>query len=116
MTVFFVNEPMQSPRHKPRDITPALEFGEIKYVFTINDESPSRDAAKGVAHAEKILENFDPLVDHIAWAGGDPYSLVVVSAVLAAKHEQFSYLTWDRTFDEETQTRVGQYLPLATNT
>ncbi len=114
MTVFFVNEPVHSNGHKPRNLKPALEFGDIAYVFSINDEYPGRDAEDAVTHAEAVLKNFDPDTDYIAWAGGDPYALVVVSAVLASWWPQFNFLTYNKRYDKARGEHVAGYEPLTT--
>lgn len=97
--VYIVNEPDETrvpPGRQSWDISPAAHFGDIVYVFPASAEPPVRNREYAMARAHEVLSEAEP-GDYIVWAGGDPFGMVLVAAILADYTEgQFNYLMWDR--------------------
>ncbi len=98
-TVFIVNEPDESRVPAGRaswDTSPAAYFGDMVYVFTADRDPPVRDKDAAIQHAHDVLKNAEK-GDFLVWAGGDPFGLVIVSAIIADVTDgEFTYLMWDR--------------------
>lgn len=115
-TVYVVCQPrpMKNRPQSMYDISPALEHGELKFIFTSDMINPSSDPDAAVEHVQGVLEDIQPH-DYIVWAGGDPLALAIVAAVAAERLEgEFRYLKWERLRDPVTNRREGKgyYAPL----
>lgn len=97
--VFIVNEPDESRVPAGRaswDTSPAAYFGEMVYVFEAHNPPPVRDREAALARAHEVLSEATS-DDFLVWAGGDPFGMVIVAAVMADYTDgQFTYLMWDR--------------------
>lgn len=116
-TVFVVNQP--TPRRSPNgfvyDVSPALQYGEVKFVFTADRPSPSDDPEGAVLHAERVLADATE-DDFLVWAGGDPMGLVIVSSILAdITQGPIRYLRWERARENGERTGGGYYAPILIN-
>lgn len=111
MTVYVVNQPARRTTGIVYDISPATEYGPLDFVFTMHQERPSNDPDWALDTAHEKLKAFDPEKDYVLWAGGDPFSLAVVTAILSDNHDVFSFLKWER----DRETREGRYTPITLN-
>jgi hypothetical protein len=108
MTVFVVNQPARRTTGNVYDISPATEFGLLDFVFTMNEERPSSDPDWALDKAHNKLSGFDPNEDYVLWAGGDPFSLAVITSVLTDNHDFIRFLKWER----HHETREGAYVAI----
>lgn len=108
MTVYVVNQPARRTTGVVYDISPATAHGPLDFIFTMHQPRPSSDPAWALNAAHEKLKDFDCQNDFILWAGGDPFSLAVVTAVLAEGFETFSFLKWER----DRETHEGHYVPI----
>ena len=95
------------------DITPALQYGEVVFVFEASF-SPSSNPEEAAEIAHEKLKDIQP-GDYIVWAGGDPLAAFIVGALAADKTAgQLKYLRWDRERgDGGIATGRGCYSPVA---
>lgn len=106
-TIYIINNPALSGR-TPYDTHSARLLGELRMVFDVDDPRPFYDPVAAVAHAWRVLENFDAERDFLLWAGGDPLGLmIVVSVVSDIGDGVFKVLKWDK--------HAAGYLPVEIN-
>lgn len=112
--VFIVNEPNKTSSfvRANYDVTPALQFGEIEFVFPHDKfyrPTPSDNIARAVAHAWKVLAKFNPATDYIVWAGGDPISMLIVAPILfeIADTRPIKYLKFERAREVDSGEKKG---------
>ena len=86
MTVFIVQKPKPGPQGITYDVTPAEEYGKIKFIFDAY-ENPSSHPLASLEKVREILADFDGENDYIIAAGGDPYGLFLVGFVM----NEYSY-------------------------
>lgn len=95
MTVFAVNK----PNDKRFDITPAMQYGDIRYVnfrYIYGDEIDNeRLPDEPVQGMRENVERFNPEVDYLLILG-DHLQLVQFTAMLATAYGQFRVLRYDR--------------------
>lgn len=121
MTVFVVNQPRENPKSglgASYDISPALQYGPITFIFSqVDFPSPSEDLDAAIAHAWDVLENFDPEADFVVWAGGDPISMLLVAPILFdLAQDNVRYLKFERARNVDgAKTQAGYYEPKLVN-
>lgn len=82
--VWLLQEP---PKDKARfDIAGAEAFGRIVSVL-VAGEQPGFRPAEAYDRIAKKLESLDPEEDFLLYAGGDPLTLLITGAVLAARED-----------------------------
>ena len=96
MTVYVVHD----AKNSVFNLTPAKEYGDIKFVFS-RDFSPSFYPAEAFAAAETWANEFDFERDHIVIAGGDPVAFGICIAALvkvaeAENRTEVNYLRYSR--------------------
>ena len=114
--VFVINQPLEKPTASGLlfDVSPALQYGSICYVFLSSDPSPSSDPDAAVQRAVDVLSSIEPC-DFLVWAGGDPLGLVIASTIAADYlGGEVNFLRWNRARSEtgERVRNVGFYSPV----
>lgn len=108
-TVFIVQQPRVGPRGFTYDVSPALQYGQIRIIFDAA-MSPADKPKKALAIAQRALSLFDPRTDFLAWAGGDPAGLAIVVLVVAERcNGEVPWLKWER---RRTRDGSGFYTPV----
>lgn len=116
MTVYVVQKPKPGPNLVTYDISPAQEYGDIQFVFDAY-ENPSSNPAYSLQKVRAVLAAFDPKLDHIVSAGGDPYGLFLVGFVLNELKLPLRWLRFERlrfrpgTIPEQG-AKTGYYIPV----
>lgn len=112
--VYVVNEP--SPRTTPRgtvmyDVSPAKVYGDLVYLFRAADPSPIREREAALRRAHTVLRSARSS-DCLLFAGGDPYGLIVATAVLSHyTRGEFTYLYWQKTVRAYCPLRFADGVP-----
>ena len=111
MTVYIAHESRNS-----LDLTPATEFGEIKFVFT-RDFSPGFNPREAAVIAESVLQDFDFDNDYFLIAGGDPIAGMISSMVLAdfadpEADQKLKTLRYTKDFDAEGIRSIPRYVEI----
>jgi hypothetical protein len=111
-TVFVVQEPKKGEQGYTYDISPAMPFGAITFVFKAA-EQPSLSPGPSMFRARKILKDFCD-GDFILWAGGDPAALAIVTCAAADINcGRFKFLRWERERNgDKVRTGRGFYMPV----
>ena len=111
MTVFVIHKPQ--PRAGAYDVSSAVEFGEIEYVFE-DTFIPYRDPKRAEEIAYQKLRQFNSDEDFLLWAGGDPVALIIASMVAGfATDGCIKVLRWDRVRDSMSKELLGgKYVPI----
>ena len=112
--VFVINQPVSSREGYTYDVSPAMQYGGINFIYRADDPLPSVDPTFAVVRAHDVLQDANPN-DYFVWAGGDPFGMVVAIAVASEYLDGvIRYLRWDRGRDEKGRrtSRVGFYSPI----
>lgn len=112
-TVYIVQEPRLGPDHAARDFSPAMQYGQLRFVLRASD-NPSLQPNRYAEEMWDILQNFGK-DDFLLWAGGDPLGLAIAASLVAQANEGFiNWLRWDRERDSNTgrRTGMGYYTPV----
>lgn len=113
-TVYVVNEPSndRTPAGRaPYDTSAAEFFGQLVNIFRADENTPIRNRDVAIAHAHDVLADAEK-GDFLVWAGGDPFGMVIVSAILADYTDgQFNYLVWDRVSKAYSPVPVSLFAP-----
>ncbi len=80
MTVFVINKPSPDPNLTYGDVTQAVEYGSIVFVF--DGVLPNEDPISAETIAWEKLRNFSD-DDYLLWAGGDPVGLMIAAPMVA---------------------------------
>lgn len=116
-TVYIINQPRENGRSSSMpsyDVSPAMQYGDITFVFTTDDfPSPSADLKEAIDHAWEVLKDFNVEEDYIVWAGGDPISMLLVAPILFdIAGDDIRYLKFERGRDPSgSRTQLGYYSP-----
>lgn len=116
-SVYIINQPRENPRSRfgtSYDVSPAMQYGEIKFVFTEDEfPSPSADLKRAVEHAWNVLADFDAESDYVVWAGGDPISMLIVAPILFdIAQDNVRYLKFERGRGVNGEKiQAGYYMP-----
>ena len=107
--VFVINQP-QTNNKITYDISPALEYGDIVFIFQNDHPSPSEKTNWAINRAHEVLKNIT-LDDYLVWAGGDPFSMAIC-APIAADYlcGKIRYLKWQK--NKRQGERGGYYAPV----
>ena len=116
MTVFVTQKPIPNNVGWKPDLSPAAEYGAIKFVFN-SHERVFAHPQKYTKVARKQLADFNQDEDYICWPNsGDPSTLYIIHMVLWKYHDidQINYLYWNRKRDDEGNIIKGKgfYHPL----
>lgn len=111
-TVYVVQEPKRGEKGYTYDISPALPFGAIAFVFKAS-EQPSLSPGPSMHRARCLLKDFCDH-DYILWAGGDPAALAIATCAAAdINRGRFKFLRWERQRNEAgVRTGRGFYMPV----
>ena len=111
--VFVANQPLPSRQGMTYDVSPAMQYGEIRFVFADGDPVPSRNLDAAIDHAYSVLQTVRE-EDYLVWAGGDPLSMVIVSSIISDYLDgKIRYLKWERARDGQgRRTSGGYYVPM----
>lgn len=94
--VFVINQPRPRGGVQPYDLSSAMQYGDLIFVFRADQSTPSADPEWATRHAREILRDVTPN-DFLIWAGGDPMGAVVASAIFADNTDgRVNYLKWER--------------------
>jgi hypothetical protein len=95
--------------YRTPNIESAHQHGRLVEIFSMKDR-PSQDPVTAWEKARTAFRNFDPVHDHILWAGGDPVSMLVTGAVLNSYEiKSVSYLRWQT---QPGDPPTGYYVPM----
>lgn len=95
MTVYVVQKPKPGPNNITYDISPAEEFGKIKFIFDAY-ENPSSHPKSAIEKVKEYLSEFDSDKDWIVAAGGDPYGLFLVGYVMGDNCNKLRWLRFEK--------------------
>jgi hypothetical protein len=111
-TVYVVQEPKMGRDKYTYDISPAMPFGAITFVFKAN-EQPSLSPGPSMFRARHILKDFCDN-DYILWAGGDPAALAIATCAAAdINRGRYKFLRWERErITGGIRTGRGFYMPV----
>jgi hypothetical protein len=94
---------LQATRHQA-DVSPAAVYGEIRFVLSAGDRTCSNPELS-MERLRRAFYDFDPKMDFIVWAGGDPLSAIVAGMVmLDLGIKKFRYLR----FEKNRNTKPGE--------
>ena len=115
MTVYVTQQPTPNRKGWQPDLSPAAQYGAIKYVFDADTPVSSNPNIAQELAVERLLD-FNPDTDYICYPNsGDPTSYAMVSGTLAwLGYEQFTVLAWNRDRDAQGNPRRdrGYYTPV----
>ncbi len=120
MTVFTVCKPKPGPQGNTYDVSPALEYGDIEFIFDAY-ENPSSNPRASIEKVRLKLRHFNPKTDYIITAGGDPYAAILVGYVLCEMNFPIKYLRFERLHSrvhdmqdgvDASPRKTGYYLPV----
>lgn len=94
-TVFVIQKPKPSSSGVTYDISPATEYGEVKFIFDAY-ENPSTNPEASINKVRKALDAFDPDTDYCIAAGGDPYGLLLMGFVVNELQLPIKWLRFER--------------------
>ena len=111
MTVYIAHESRNS-----LDLTPAEDFGDIKFVFN-RDFSPGFNPKEAAVIAESVLQDFDFENDYFLIAGGDPIAGMIASMVLVDyadpdNDQILKTLRYTKDFDAEGNRTIPRYVEI----
>jgi hypothetical protein len=114
--VYLIAQPTASKRKAPLDLSPLYVHGDVQVVLPMSD-SPSFQPLRCYKVMARRLEQFDPEVDFLVWAGGDTLSAVMVGMILINFEVpiwRFKWLRYERHRHEDgTRTDQGaKYVPV----
>lgn len=95
MTVFIIQKPKVSSSGITYDVSPAQEYGEIKFIFDAY-ENPSTNPLASLNKIRTALNDFDPETDYCVSAGGDPYGLFLFGFVVNELQLPLKWLRFER--------------------
>ena len=89
---------VQSPVNKALDLTTATLYGRIQFLIEDPEMQPSLRPGLARRIMEDRLRDFDPEIDALAAAGGDPAGLLIAGLILGEwmPGKPVRYLRWDR--------------------
>ena len=118
MTVFIACKPKPGPQGNTYDVSPATEYGEVKFIFDAY-ENPSSNPRASIEKIRMALNSFDAQKDYVTTAGGDPYAAILVGFVLCEMNLPLKYLRFERLrsraaegTDPHQVIKSGYYLPV----
>lgn len=118
MTVFVVQKPKPGPNGHTYDVSPAQEYGDVKFILDAYD-NPSSRPLETKAKIEMLLRScFKDEEDFLVWAGGDPYALMLTGFVVANLGYKIRWLRWERlrqprsTASDTAARAAGYYVPV----
>jgi hypothetical protein len=110
--VFVVQEPPPMRRggamvHK--DLSSAQRYGRLVTILSSQDQ-PSLTPGPMLHKLSKALRDFDPSLDFVCFAGGDPMSLALALVALKDLNlRDVQVLRWDRERDTSGERMNGGY-------
>lgn len=96
MTVYVIQKPKQGPNGNTYDISPAKEYGEIKFIFDAYDNCSSNPEQSYQKLVDFLDNEFNVDEDYVLWAGGDPYALVLAGYAFGRTNCKLRFLRWER--------------------
>ena len=114
MTVYVIQQPVPNQHNWTPDLTPATEFGELKYIFG-GGENVYALPGPMMKKAKKALLDFDPENDYLLWPNmGDPAALWTVCLVLPIMgFQKVRFLYWNRKrISGQRDYKNGFYAPI----
>lgn len=109
MTVYVICRPGYRRDGVIYDVSPASKYGEIRYIFEGKLSTITDDPFSALQQAISALEDFDPDVDYVAWAGGNPLAMLLVGDVLGEMCDSYNYLSFVRNVENNYS---GEYVPV----
>ncbi len=112
-SVYLVQQLREVPERTPRDLTPVLRYGKLVILIEPSDNASINPEFVRSKVASR-MKYFDPTCDHLAWIGGDPMGVVIVTAELLRRGiTRFSWLRYTRAKDPQTgaYTDRPDYMP-----
>jgi hypothetical protein len=92
------------------DVSPALEYGgKIEFLFDAY-ENASMNPLQSLEQVRHKLKDFDPDIDYIALAGGDPYCSLLIGFVINELRLPIRYLRFERLRQRPTITEDGKVI------
>lgn len=105
-----------TPPGPGRSLAPARDFGIVHTIFSNHQHQSSLSPDESVYRATKVLleEDYDPEVDYLLYAGGDPVGamcLTLAARTIFPSDSVFKTLRWERPVNSDQ----GMYLPVEIN-
>lgn len=113
-TVYVTQQPIPNNKNWVPNLSPALQYGKLAYVFDGGQQIFSNPNVE-IVRAKSRLEDFDPDRDFLLWPNsGDPAALWVCQHALAGMGLPYiSYLYWERGLEDgQRSTKAGFYSPV----
>lgn len=118
--IYIICKPKPGPQGNTYDVSPALEYGEISFIFDAY-ENPSSNPKAAIEKIRFKLGHFNPKTDYIVTAGGDPYAAILLGYVMCEMNLPLRYLRFERlraraqdlqAGSMAAPTKTGYYLPV----
>jgi len=97
------------------DYAALSKFGQI-VTLTESSDNVVNDSPFISKQIRERLIGYDPRIDYMVWAGGDPLAAVLVGAILGKMgFNHIKWLRFDRLINPETGRRMtwkGNYMPV----
>ena len=112
--VFITQQPRPNKVNWVPNLTPALGYGTIHFVFGPEDK-PYAAPQWAMDHAQVALRDFDPDEDYILYPNsGDPAAMwVIIMALSRMRINHIRFLYWERKFENGERSKAdGFYTPI----
>lgn len=119
-SVYCVQKPKVGPSGITYDVSPAMEYGEIKFIFDAY-ENPSTNPEASLNKIRAALEHYNEETDYCISAGGDPYGLFLVGFIVNELELPIKWLRFERLrtrpqpgqpATSQSQGSSGYYIPV----
>lgn len=103
------------PSIRPKDLSSAMRYGRIDYVFSDPAFQPSLEPGTAIRDIDESLKNFRPEEDFVLFLGGDPVGAIMLGHRLATRFPgtNIRTLRWERERDTNGRPTPGAgfYVP-----
>jgi len=108
--VFFFQQPVPNVHNWIPDLSPAHPYGQLSFIFGIDDQPSRTPAASRTAALEK-LAGFNPKEDYLCWCNsGDIFSIYLVIGILSSMGiADVNILSWHKPRGRDEK---GRYVPV----
>ena len=121
MTVWVCQKPKSGPHGHTYDVSPAQEYGTIRFIFDAYENPSSRPDEAYTKIYDLLDKEFNDETDYIVWAGGDPFGLYLAGVAFGSLGIKPKWLRFERLRtppspgDTREVPRPGYYVPVHVN-